>query len=134
MKKKVYEIIKITIALVFIYAGFYKLSDIQLFMSQLRESPLIPKITINTLSYLIPIFHLIIGIIIIFLKGNKTFLWLSLGLLIFYTIYLLALYNLFNPPPCSCGGILPNIDYIGQIIFNTVFIMLTSVVIFTDEK
>ena len=131
MNTKIFKFSNILIAVVFIYAGFYKLTDVKTFSSQLQESPLIPNNVTFFLSYAIPLFHIIIGVLLLFLKSSFTILWTSLSLLMLYTIYLLALYNLYSPPPCSCGGILNNIEYEGQITFNIGCLIINFIAIIT---
>lgn len=133
MSTKIFKFSNLLIAIVFIYAGFYKLSDVDTFNSQLQESPLIPNNITFLLTYAIPLFHILVGVLLLFLKPYFITLWISLSLLVLYTIYLLALFNLYSPPPCSCGGILNNIEYEGQITFNIACLIINFIAIMTKS-
>ncbi|MFN3848466.1 MAG: MauE/DoxX family redox-associated membrane protein [Spirosomataceae bacterium] len=128
------SLLKYLIALLYLYAGVYKVSDVTLFKSQLIESPLLPEKLISFIAVALPIFEIGLGLSLIFLKKAKTALWLSLSLMLFFTLYLSALYFLYEKPPCACGGILSNMDYPEHIVFNILYTIICILAIYFYEK
>lgn len=135
MKSKIILIIKFLLASLFIYAGVYKIVDISLFKSQLYQSPLIPAFLVPYIGVLFPLLEILLSIFLIFYKRVEyTLLWLSFSIMLFFTFYLLMLYNLYDKPPCSCGGILNDMTYSTHIIFNIIFSLLALISITIYEK
>ena len=134
MKTNASLILKYLIAFLFIYAGTYKITDINLFASQMYQSPLLPGRLVPILSIFVPIFEILLGFLLIFSKLDYYLLRISLSLMIFFSTYLIMLFTLYDKPPCACGGILNNMGYPEHIIFNIFFTILSAIAIFIYEK
>lgn len=118
------KILKILVAGVYLYAGASKLANVPLFTGQLDESPLIPEVLLRTIAIGLPVLMLGLGAGILF-TAKSLYLWGAFSLLIFFTMYLMLLYMLYTPPPCSCAGILGETGYTGHIIFNLILLSVT---------
>jgi len=112
--------------LLFVYAAVSKLIDFENFTTQLGQSPLI-SIFADWIAIGVPVFELIIALLLCFPKYKPLGLHIGFGLMIMFTgyIYLILHYSPFVP--CSCGGILEEMDWREHFIFNIVVAVLGGV-------
>jgi uncharacterized membrane protein YphA (DoxX/SURF4 family) len=135
MKSRVIIIIKYLLAIVFIYAGVYKIADVKLFMSQMYQSPLLPAFLVPYLAITVPLFEIVVGMFLIFANRWTSYLLsISFSLMLFFSMYLIMLYTLYVKPPCACGGILSGMTYPQHITFNLIFTLLASLALFLHDK
>ena len=105
------------------YAVFVKLEDWPLYTRQMQEQPFSPAIK-STLIFAIPILEGIAALLLI-LKFRHLGLWISLLLLLGFTLYVvLVLARFFPSVPCSCGGMISRMGWKSHLWFNLVFIFL----------
>ncbi len=131
----IFNVIKYLLAILFIYAGIYKIFDVKNFASQMYQYPLLPAFLIPTISIALPIFEIILGALLIFTrKVMSLLLWSALGLMLFFTAYLTMLYAMYAKPPCACGGILSAMTYPQHITFNVIFTIIAASGIYLYEK
>ncbi|WP_425568840.1 MauE/DoxX family redox-associated membrane protein [Pedobacter jeongneungensis] len=103
------------------YAVFAKLADLELYKRQMVEQPFSPNI-ILVLTYLVPSLELLSATLLI-LNKHKLGLWISLVLLIGFTIYItLILSHVFPKVPCSCGGFISKMSWKNHLYFNMLLI------------
>ena len=103
------------------YAVFAKLADLELYKRQMAEQPFSPNI-ILVLTYLVPILELLSATLLIFNK-HKLGLWISLFLLVGFTTYIsLILSHVFSDVPCSCGGFISKMSWKNHLYFNVLLI------------
>lgn len=132
-KNKFLLVIRYLISVMLIYAGVYKLLDVNLFISQMNQSPLIPSTLTPFIAFFLPISEIFLGGFLIF-KVNKDILGVIFSLMLFFTIYLVALFTLYSNPPCACGGILSKMDYPEHIAFNVLFTILALILLINENK
>jgi len=105
------------ITLLWSYAVFSKFADLRLYVLQMKEQPF-PILINNVLVYLVPILELAAAVLLI-LNKHKSGLWLSLCLLLSFSIYiLLILIHFFPTTPCSCGGFISKMSWENHLYFN----------------
>lgn len=110
------------------YAAVVKGYDLNLFQKQMTESPLIPLILTDIISYVIPSFELLAVLLLFFQSTRFWGFILSYFLMLFFSVYLIALLYLFGSNlPCACGGILGEMGYKTHIIFNIFFTILAFI-------
>lgn len=135
MKNKLIIITKYLLAIVFIYAGAYKASDFSLFASQMYQSPLLPAALVPFIAIGLPVIEIIFGVFLIFSKKwEYQLLWISFGFMLFFSVYLLMLFTLYDKPPCACGGILSGMSYPVHIVFNIFFTVMPVIAILLHEE
>ena len=103
------EIISMLFLLLFVYAAVSKLLDYQKFKIQLVQSPLLATYA-SILVWFIPTLELIIAMILLS-KYKSLGLKLCLGLMIVFTIYIWYTLNYSDYIPCSCGGIISDLNW-----------------------
>lgn len=118
--------------LLFVYAAVGKLVDFQTFRVQLGQSPILTSIA-GLVAYGIPTIEIILAIALSFNKLRTIALYVSLGLMAAFTMYIIAILNFSDYIPCSCGGILENMGWIAHLIFNLVFVFLAAIAILLES-
>ncbi|QPH38652.1 MauE/DoxX family redox-associated membrane protein [Pedobacter endophyticus] len=105
------------LTLLWSYAVFAKLADLKLYQLQMKEQPFSYLIQ-QLLTFLVPILELTAAALLIFNK-HKWGLWLSLSLILGFSIYItLILTHVFPNAPCSCGGFISKMSWEGHLYFN----------------
>jgi hypothetical protein len=61
-------------------------------------------------------------------------LYLTCILMILFTAYIITLFTISPELPCSCGGIIEALSWKGHIIFNSLLILLSFVVIRMQKR
>lgn len=135
--KNIINIISIAISsffiLLFVYASVSKLSDFEMFQVQLAQSPMFGNYS-NYVSYVTIASELFI-VILLFLKKFRLFgLYASLGLMSAFTVYIYLILNYSDSIPCSCGGVLENMDWDTHLIFNVSCVILAIIAIFSSTS
>jgi len=135
MKRKFILVTKYLLALLFAYAGIYKIVDVSLFRSQLYQSPLLPAYLIPAIAIVLPLSELTLAALLLFVKKLEySLLWISFGIMLFFSVYLIMLFTLYDKPPCSCGGILAGMTYPVHITFNLTFTILSIIAVYLHEN
>lgn len=130
---KVSDYLSGALIFLFIYAAFSKALDFKNFKQQLGLSPLINDIDVNILGWGVIIAEVLICVLLATIRYRKKGYYLSLFLLTVFTTYLIVLLN-NDYIPCSCGGILGKMSWNFHILFNSFFIIISIIGIFTDKK
>src|SRR6476660_2021273 len=111
------EIISALLIFLFVYTAISKIITHNSFEAVLHESSLLKEFS-NILSWLIPGTEILISILLFFPRFRNIGLLFSALLLTAFTGYI-GYMILFTPKlPCSCGGVLKNLDWKMHIIFN----------------
>lgn len=131
----VIEFISSLLILLFVYAAISKLIDHRRFIIVLEQFPFVKSIA-PILGWLIPLTELVIAGLLFLQTTKVTGLFASLILLLFFTAFLLYMIVYYPKLPCNCGGVLQMLSWKQHIIFNLLFILLSSVgiIIFPGYK
>lgn len=132
MKKWTIEIICLLYILLFMYAAISKLIDYQKFTEQLKESPLLHFAGI--IAWLTPTSEILLSILLFIRRTRKTALFGSFLLMMVFTLYIIYILKYASDIPCSCGGILENMNWTQHLIFNIVFTLLALVALILHKK
>jgi hypothetical protein len=128
MKKWIPDIICGLLVLLFTYAAISKLTDRQHFQEVLAQMLLI-KYVAGFISVALPVTELAVCALLCMSGTRKLGLYISLALLIAFTLYI-AYMILFEPKlPCNCGGVLEQLSWKQHLVFNIVFIALSATAI-----
>lgn len=133
IKKHFVKAVSILLALLFIYAASSKMLDFENFQVQLAQSPLLSAYA-GIISYGILIIEFGLALLLLIPQFNRWGLYLSLGLMSAFTIYIFLILNFSDFVPCSCGGILEKLGWAEHLIFNIVFVILAFTAILYGEK
>lgn len=106
--------------------------DFENFQVQLAQSPLLSAYA-GFISYAVIISELVIAVLL-FIKSKRLMgLYLSLGIMISFTVYIFLILNYSDFIPCSCGGILEKLGWTEHLIFNIVCVMMALAGIYIIE-
>lgn len=126
-------IIRVIIAMLWVYVALKKIFSISEFKSVLYKSALIESYQVDFLSIILPIIEIII-FILLFIRNATYGYYLSLLMLLTYTGYLIVLNDFSIYEGCSCGGIFYSLSYQEHLIVNGIFIILNLFILFVDDK
>lgn len=128
MNKETLQIVFIesTVALfifLFVYTGVNKLFDYSAFRVVLSKSPLL-SFASSFIAWFLPVIELIVSLMLLMPFTRKFGLLISTSLMATFTFYLA--YMIFFTPnlPCSCGGILKNLNWTEHLILNIVLLAM----------
>lgn len=127
MKKQlVIEIISFLFILLFVYAALMKLMDVEKFTVQLGQSPLLMAFA-PLFAWGVPIIELVIAAMLIFSRTRLVGLYASFTLMVMFTVYIIIILNFASHVPCSCGGILEDMNWTEHLVFNIGFVLISIV-------
>jgi len=114
--------------LLFIYAAISKLLAGNTFKEQVGQSPLLTSYS-SIIVILIPFIEIFLSILLIKTKTRLAALYGSFGLMVLFTLYIIAITKLSDYIPCSCGGILESMNWNQHLVFNCIFVVLAIIAI-----
>lgn len=118
--------------LLFCYAAVSKILDFENFQVQLAQSPLLSAYA-GLISYAVIIIELIIAFFLCIRNTRLIGLYLSLGMMVSFTVYIFLILNYSDFVPCSCGGILEKLGWTEHLIFNIICVLLAFMGIYIVE-
>jgi len=134
------DIISSLFIILFLYTGVWKLLDQDTFRAALSKLPVIMSYE-GLIAIFIPMLEVLIAVSLLggMLKDNKIFRkWGLAGSLVLMTIftlyvgYMLTKYT--HRLPCSCGGIMRQLNWHQHLYFNTAFTLLALVGLMLNKK
>ncbi|HEY4147274.1 MAG TPA: MauE/DoxX family redox-associated membrane protein, partial [Chitinophagaceae bacterium] len=102
--------------------------DYSVFREQLADSPVLKPFS-GFIAWALPAVEILVGILLIVPRWRLKGLWLSLGLLIAFLVYIIVMMTTSDHLPCSCGGLLEQLSWKGHIVFNSAFAVLAGIAI-----
>jgi len=112
------EIISYFFVLLFLYTGLMKLIDFQLFRLSLAKSPLLNPFG-SALGILVPVVELLVALSLLAPRTQNLGLRCSSIMMGVFTLYVgYMIYFLPHRLPCSCGGIIKEMNWHQHLYFN----------------
>ncbi|MEG1020119.1 MAG: DoxX family protein, partial [Myroides sp.] len=105
--------------ILFVYAAVSKLTDFENFQVQVAQSPLLSAFA-TFIAYATVIGELVIALMLCFKKSRLLGLYLFLGMMTAFTVYIYLILNYSPFVPCSCGGILEKMGWTEHLWFNAI--------------
>jgi putative oxidoreductase len=125
-KQVLLECVCALLILLFLYASVSKFLDFKTFIDQMNNQPL-PNSWTPFLVWSIPLAEIAVSILLLFEATRLTALYVYLGMMIVFTIYIgIVLMHFFPYTPCSCGGVIRKLTW-GQHLFLNLFYIALSV-------
>lgn len=131
MKKSVFlDIITYFFVLLFVYTGAAKLADIHTVREQLLSTPLLGSpLFASIATWALPIGEILLAIALIIPKLQLKALYVTLGLMTAFTIYVVVLLFVDSHITCSCGGIIEQLSPKQHVLFNAACVILSGIAI-----
>lgn len=127
------EIIASVFILLFVYTAVSKLVTFQTFKEMLKFSPLIGDRNV-ILAWVLPISELIVSLLLFIPRTRKWGLYLSLALMLVFTIYIGYMLLFTTNRPCNCGGVLNSMTWNQHLGFNIFFAVLAWIGIRMEKR
>lgn len=123
------------LVLLFTYAGLTKLLERDLFYLNLLNSPILPveKPWIVITSWFIPLMELFLVFLLVYPNTKLKGIYMSIGLLSLYLLYILALLFVAPYQPCSCGGITALFSWEQQLWFTLGCLVFAGVLLYLKK-
>lgn len=134
MKKTlITEIIALLFIVLFLYTGVSKLLDYSVFRTQIGTSPVLKPVA-GFIAWALPLAEFVTAALLYFSSRRLAGFWISLVMMVSFTIYIIVILNFSEHIPCSCGGVLEQLSWQQHLVFNGVFIVLAAVGIVLQRK
>lgn len=135
MRTIVVEIIAFLFILLFVYAALMKLADVEKFQAQIGQSPLLTDVA-GFVAWSIPGAELLVAALMAWPRFRRAGMVGAFGLMLMFTLYIIAILNFSERIPCSCGGVLESLNWGQHLVFNFVFVLLslTGGVLLSQKK
>lgn len=127
------EIIAFLFIILWIYAAFSKLFAYETFKLQLSKSPFLTDLSVP-IAIGIPAIELIVAGMLLWKPLRIWGLYVSLFLMVLFTIYIIAILNFSHYIPCSCGGIISRLSWKQHLLFNVILVTLNIIVILSRPE
>src|SRR5579862_2783084 len=133
IKKNISLISSLLLILLFVYAATSKLLDYQKFRVEIGQSPILTAIA-SWIAWLVPATGIGISVLLAYSRSRLAALYASFSLMVMFTTYIIAILKFSDYIPCSCGGILQNMQWPEHLIFNIVFVLIAFAGIMLYDK
>lgn len=130
---KISNIISSGLIFLFVYAALSKLTDYDLFVTQIGQSPILTTFA-SLLAWIVPIAELIISTLLVFERTRLAGLYSSFTILTIFTVYIFLASRFSEVVPCSCGGVLSQLSWSEHLLFNLVFLGASIIGIFVTKS
>lgn len=117
----------------FVYAAAAKLLDFEHFRNQIGQSPMLNAFA-GTVAVLVPLLELSLSVLLLWRRFRLAGLSGALSLMTMFSAYIVIILNYSPFVPCSCGGILEDMDWKEHLIFNLAFVVLAITAIVTENR
>lgn len=117
--------------LLFVYAATSKLIDFENFQVQVAQSPLLSAFA-TPIAYGVVLGELMIASMLCFSKSRTLGLYLFIGFMTAFSVYIYLILHYSPFVPCSCGGILEAMGWREHLWFNVVVTGLGIGMVFFD--
>ncbi|GGB23996.1 TlpA family protein disulfide reductase [Puia dinghuensis] len=110
----------------FLYTGGIKLTEIHTFRQQLSSSPLMASLA-GIVAWTLPIGEILLAIALFIPKWRLKGLYVTVGLMTLFTIYVITILLIDDQLTCSCGGIIEELSPKQHVLFNTICMILSGI-------
>lgn len=107
----------------FLYAAVSKIRDFDNFQIQIGQSPLLSAFA-ESISYAVIAIEIVIAVLLLVEKFRRLGLYLGFVLMAMFSAYIFFIMNFAAFVPCSCGGVLENMNWGEHLAFNLLFVFL----------
>lgn len=117
----------------FVYTALSKLFEFETFQRVLSRSPLIGDYN-KVIARSIPAVEIATSVLLLFRYSRRVGLYMSLGLMITFTIYIGYMLVFAAHLPCACGGVIQRMGWTGHFLFNLLVTLLCAYSIFLEKR
>ena len=118
----------------FLYSSVIKIMDLGSFELKMLRSGHLSASYIPIIKWGVPLIELAIPALLWFERTRPYAWYLSLFILISFTIYLVFLDYYFPGTPCSCGGLFEKLTFTQHLLLNLMLILMNLVPIYSKYR
>lgn len=134
MKKTIIiDIIAGLFILLFLYTGLIKIMDTNTFIDALKRSPLLHEIA-PVLGWVVPLFELLTVTALLFPQTRRRGLISSAIMMAIFTVYIGFMLYFRSDRPCTCGGIISQMNWHQHFYFNSLFTLLALFALWLEKR
>ncbi|WP_127127914.1 MauE/DoxX family redox-associated membrane protein [Pseudoflavitalea rhizosphaerae] len=122
-RSAVIELIAGALIVLFLYTGLSKLYEHFNFYAVLLKSPVFSRYA-TFMSWAVPIIEILVSGLLLISNTRKLALYLSLFMMVAFTVYMAYLIYFTPKMPCSCGGVITLLSPRQHLVFNIGFTLL----------
>jgi hypothetical protein len=119
--------------MLFLYTALSKIADHKNFIKTMRKSELIGHYA-KIIAWAVPAIELIAVALLFFPKTRQKGLYLSLGLIVVFTAYIVYMLTFASKLICQCGGVLYRLSWTEHLVFNIALTLLAIAAIWLRHK
>ena len=108
-----------------VYTAIHKLVNIEYNVAVLKRSPFLNSFS-HVLAVVIPLAELIAAGLLLSTLTRQKGLYMSLILLLIFSLYIITAMLFASWLPCTCGGIIESLTWNQHLVFNSTFIIATA--------
>lgn len=127
------EIVSALFILLFLYTAINKSFSIGNTLSVLKKTPFFKQAP-ELIGWSVVVAEYVATILLLIPKTKKLGLYLSLGLMSSFIIYIVAMMIFVPDLPCTCGGVISKMSWTQHLVFNIFFVILALLGIYQIRK
>ncbi|MBK7562208.1 MAG: hypothetical protein IPI68_12055 [Chitinophagaceae bacterium] len=134
LPKQLYiEIVVALYVLLFLYTAIMKFRDIPFFIGSISHTPVLRHYA-TLLAGMIPAMEIAIAILLIIPRTRYYGLLTGTGLMGIFTLYVAFILATMKELPCSCGGVLQQLNWKEHLVFNSGFLLAGIVACYWNKQ
>lgn len=110
-----------SLVFLFVYTATSKLFRLNVFQAQLTRFPWI-QYGATFVAWAVPIVELAASGLLLARRTRRIGLFVSLALMVSFTLYLAFMLGTEKHLPCSCGGVISSMSWQQHLVFNVAFV------------
>lgn len=126
-------VIALLLQALFCYAAIVKVGDLDKFKTEAGQSPLLTDF-VGSIVVLVPMSEITAIVLLFFEKTRIWGMYFSLFLMASFTAYVIDIMRFASYVPCSCGGILSDMNWSQHLVVNIVFTALALTGVIVEEQ
>jgi hypothetical protein len=111
--------------LLFSYTAVSKIIGFELFYIQLTQSEIIAGFA-GVVAVGVPAIEILIVVLLLMNTTRLAGLYMSMGLMAAFIVYIIAITRFSFHTPCSCGGVLELLSWDAHLIMNVVLLIMAG--------
>lgn len=135
MKKNAFllEVICMLFVILFVYTAISKFLDFSLFRGQISMSPVLAPVS-KVVAWAVPLAEIVDSVMLMIPALRLKGLYLALGMMLSFTVYIILIMKLSVHLPCSCGGVIELLSWKDHLILNSAYILMAVAAIFIHRR
>jgi hypothetical protein len=109
-----------SLVFLFVYTATSKLFRLEIFQIQLGKFPWIKNMA-PVIAWAVPAVELAAAGLLLTRRARRIGLYISLTLMVLFTLYLAFMLGTEKHLPCSCGGVISSMSWKQHLVFNLFF-------------